>query len=102
MGFKLYKGIKKPLVLFGLKDKYIYYALGVMLLGMITAGGLNTFFGIYATLLGATIAIGGIWVILYIQDNKGLYTKKKTKNEVLIIPKRIRKKTRAKNEKTSV
>lgn len=91
MVFKLYKGIKKPLVLFGLKDKYIYQAMALILLGVIVAGGLNSFFGFYAVISGFIIAGGGVWFIFYLQDKRGLYNKNKSKKELLIIPKRIRK-----------
>lgn len=91
MEFKLYKGIKKPLVLFGLKDKYIYQAMGFILAGIVIAGVFNTWFGLYAVVIGFIIAGGGVWLMFYLQDKRGLYNKKKSKKELLIIPKRIRK-----------
>lgn len=91
MGFKLYKGLKKPLVLFGLEGKYIYYALGVVVTALFVGGGLNSFFGFYATAVGIIIGLGGIWLIFHLQDTKGLYNKNKTKHELLIVHKKLKK-----------
>ena len=54
MEFYLYKGLKKPLVLFGLKNKYIIYAFGAGALGIIGLAVLPSFIGLF---LG--IIIGG-------------------------------------------
>lgn len=43
MGYYLYKGLKKPLVFFGLKGKYIFYAVGVIGGGVIAALVLSKF-----------------------------------------------------------
>jgi hypothetical protein len=43
MGFYLYKGLKKPLIFFGLKGKYIFYAVGVIGSGVIAALILSKF-----------------------------------------------------------
>lgn len=66
--------------------------MAVVLVGIIVAGGLNSFFGLYAVLAGFVIAGGGVWFTFYLQDKKGLYNKAKSKKELLIIPKRIRRK----------
>lgn len=90
MSFKLYKGLKKPLVFFGLKDKYIYYALGTIAGGFVLIAILNTLVGIMGILLGAAITGGGIWWIFKMQDTKGLYSKTKTKNVIYIMPRRFK------------
>ena len=46
MGFFLYKGLKKPLVFFGLKDKYIYYAMGTAVGGLFCAAIFSSLIGI--------------------------------------------------------
>jgi hypothetical protein len=102
MGFYLYKGLKKPLVLFGLKDKYIYYAMGCVALGLVLSGVLGSFMGIWGTLLGLGIGALGFWGMFKIQDSKGLYNKTKNNDELHIFPKRfnIKKfKSKNKNEK---
>ena len=80
MGFYLYKGLKKPLVFFGLKDKYIYYALASAVGGLIGAAVISSFLGILGTFLGLALGGGGIGIIYKIQDKKGLYNK--TKNDL--------------------
>lgn len=90
MSFYLYKGLKKPLVLFGLKDKYIYYAFGCVGVGLVLSGVLSSFIGIWGTLLGLGIGGLGFWRMYSIQDKKGLYNKAKNDNELHIFPKRFK------------
>ncbi|MDO5608727.1 MAG: DUF4133 domain-containing protein [Capnocytophaga sp.] len=89
MGFYLYKGLKKPLVLFGLKDKYIYYALGFAVGGIICIAALPSFIGFMGLLVGIAVGGGGVWYIFRLQDTKGLYNKKKNNEELHIFSKRI-------------
>lgn len=88
--FYLYKGLKKPLVLYGLKDKYIYYALGWAVFGLILLGVLNNLIGIIGTLIAGLATAGGIWGIFYWQDTRGLYNKTKNSNDIYIVPKRFK------------
>lgn len=90
MGFYLYRGLKKPLVFFGLKDKYIYYALGFVVLGFISVAVLSSLIGVVG-LLGGAVAGGGVWWVFRLQDTKGLYNKTKNNNELHIFPKRFKK-----------
>lgn len=89
MSYYLYKGLKKPLVLFGLKDKYIYQAFGFMFLGLVSVAVFNAFLGIIGVLIGAGIGGGGVWWCFKRQDTKGLYNKTKSKDEVFIFNKNI-------------
>lgn len=91
MAFILYKGLKKPLVLFGLKDKYIYYALGFAITGILCVAFLLSYLGLFSVLLGAIIGIGGVRGVFYMQDKKGLYNKKRNENELYIFPKKFKK-----------
>ena len=91
MGFYLYKGLKKPLVFFGLKDKYIYYALGSALGGLICLASLPSFIGFFGALIGAGIGIGGVWYTFHNQKTKGLYNKMRNNDERPIFPTRFRK-----------
>lgn len=86
---KVYKGIKKPLVAFGLKGKYIYYAFGSILLGLVSTAILNNFIGIVGMLIGASIAVGGFLFVNHLQETVGLFNKTKTKKEILIIENRL-------------
>ena len=51
MGYYLYKGLKKPLVFFGLKGKYIIYAVAVIGAGVVAALILSKL-GLLGSLLG--------------------------------------------------
>ncbi|HEX7869521.1 MAG TPA: DUF4133 domain-containing protein [Chryseobacterium sp.] len=91
MGFYLYKGLKKPLIFFGLKGKYIFYAVGVIGVGVIAALILSKF-GLLGSLLGLAVTGGGVYFIFKRQDKYGLYAKTKNFNQVLIFPKKINNK----------
>lgn len=88
MGFYLYKGLKKPLVFFGLKGKYIFYAVGVIGVGAVSSLVLSKI-GLIGSLLGLGITAGGIYLIFKRQDKRGLYDKTRNENQVYIFPKRI-------------
>lgn len=88
MGFYLYKGLKKPLVFFGLKGKYIFYAVGVIGVGVVTSLALSKI-GLIGSLLGLGITAGGVYLIFKRQDKRGLYDKTRNENQVYIFPKKI-------------
>lgn len=88
MGFYLYKGLKKPLVFFGLKGKYIFYAVGVIGVGVVTSLALSKI-GLIGSLLGLGITAGGVYLIFKRQDKRGLYDKTRNENQIYIFPKRI-------------
>ena len=91
MGFYLYKGLKKPLIFFGLKGKYIFYAVGVIGSGVIAALILSKF-GLLGSLLGLVVTAGGVYFIFKRQDKYGLYDKTKNFNQIFIFPKRFNNK----------
>lgn len=104
MGFYLYKGLKKPLVFFGLKGKYIIYALGVIGTGVVAALALSKF-GLLGSLLGLAGTAGGVYLIFRRQDKHGLYDKTKNSDQIFIFPKRINNNKIFKNgnsKKTSI
>lgn len=104
MGFYLYKGLKKPLVFFGLKGKYIIYAVAVIGAGILTALVLSKF-GLIGSLLGLAATAGGVYLIFRRQDKYGLYDKTKNFDQTLIFPKRLNNKTflkRNETEKTNI
>lgn len=88
MGFYLYKGLKKPLVFFGLRGKYIFYAVGVIGVGVVTSLALSKI-GLIGSLLGLGITAGGVYLIFKRQDKLGLYDKTRNENQIYIFPKRI-------------
>ena len=97
MGFYLYKGLKKPLVFFGLKGKYIFYAVGVIGSGVVAALILSKI-GLLGSLLGLAITTGGVYFIFKRQDKYGLYDKTKNFDQILIFPKRLVNKKLLKND----
>lgn len=99
MGFYLYKGLKKPLVFFGLKGKYIFYAVGVIGGGVIAALILSKF-GLLGSLLGLLATGGGVYLIFRRQDKYGLYDKTKNSNQIFIFPKRINNKKLLQKDET--
>ncbi len=99
MGYYLYKGLKKPLVFFGLKGKYIFYAVGVVGGGVVAALILSKF-GLLGSLLGLAVTAGGVYLIFRRQDKNGLYDKTKNFDQVMIFPKRFNHKKFADHLKT--
>ena len=90
MGYFLYKGLKKPLIFFGLKDKYIYYAMGSAIGGLVTVAILSSLFGILGMIIGAAMGGTGVFLSYKTQDKKGLYNKTKNEDELHIIPTKFR------------
>ncbi|MPS73086.1 MAG: DUF4133 domain-containing protein [Chryseobacterium sp.] len=104
MGFYLYKGLKKPLVFFGLKGKYIIYAVGVIGAGVVAALVLSKF-GLLGSLLGLAATAAGVYLIFKRQDKYGLYDKTKNFDQIFIFPKRLNNNKIFKNDsskKTSI
>ena len=90
MGYFLYKGLKKPLIFFGLKDKYIYYALGSAVGGIVVVAILSSIFGIFGMIIGAALGGTGVFLSYKTQDTKGLYNKTKNEEELHIIPSKFK------------
>lgn len=99
MGFYLYKGLKKPLVFFGLKGKYIFYAVGIIAGGVVSALILSKF-GLLGSLLGLVTTAGAVYLLFKRQDKYGLYDKTKNFNQLFIFPKRVSNKKILKNGTT--
>jgi len=90
MGFYLYKNLKKPMVFFGLRGKYIYWALGAIVISLILVIIMNTIMGMLGTLIGLGLAGISLWTVFMLQDKKGLYNRTRNKNEVHVFPKRFK------------
>ena len=91
MGYYLYKGLKKPLVFFGLKGKYIIYAVAVIGAGVVAALILSKF-GLLGSLLGLLVTAGGVYLIFKKQDKNGLYDKTKNFDQTKKNTKRLNNK----------
>lgn len=91
MGYYLYKGLKKPLVFFGLNGKYIIYAVAVIGAGVVAALILSKF-GLLGSLLALLVTAGGVYLIFKKQDKNGLYDKTKNFDQIFIFPKKLNNK----------
>lgn len=97
MAFYLYKGLKKPLVFFGLKNKYIYHAISFIATGIFCVAILSSIIGFIGTILGFIVAGGGIWYTFQKQDKNGLYNKTKNNKELHVFPRKFKTKKILKN-----
>lgn len=88
--FFLYKSLKKPLIFFGFKDKYIYYAIGGIAGGFVIGTILSSFIGIIGTVIGFAVSAGSVWYTSKTQSKKGLYNKTNNAGEIHIFPNRFR------------
>lgn len=86
MHYRIYRGVKKPLVLFGLKDRYIYHALVAAVLGLFLSVVLSSLLDFWGLLIGLGIAGALVSAIYRRQDRRGLYPKPREKN-LLYMPK---------------
>lgn len=89
MAYQIHKGLKKPLILFGLKDKWLYYAMGTAMGGLVSVAILSSILGTIGTFIGAGVAGLLIWNIFRLQDKHGLYSKTKNNNEIHIFKMRM-------------
>lgn len=79
--YKIYKGLQRPLVFKIFKGKYIYWALGSIVAGVITGGAASM---IISSIAGAiTMVLVAIPLLFFIisKQKEGLYTK--TKDECI-------------------
>ena len=86
MEFYLYKGLKKPLVLFGLKDKYIYQALACAAFGIICLAALPSLIGWIGFLIGAAIAGGGVSLLCTLKIRSYFQRKAEENKSLFILP----------------
>jgi hypothetical protein len=77
--FSVYKGLQKPLVYKGFKGRYMYWAIGFILLGLILGAVLSSVVNMFVGILSlAATFVGGIFYTSQRQKN-GLYDKTRTK-----------------------
>jgi hypothetical protein len=94
--YKLYKGLQRPLIFKIFKGKYIYWALGSIVTGIIVGGVISSLVssvvGIFAM---AAVAVPLLFYTISMQK-KGLYTKR-TDKLIYIIPPIFKRKHREEN-----
>ncbi|MEC5395209.1 DUF4133 domain-containing protein [Bergeyella sp. RCAD1439] len=91
--FFLYKSLKKPLIFFGLKEKYIYYAFGGVAGGIVIGTILSSFFGLLGSIIGFSLSAISVWFTLKLQRERGLFNKTKNAFEVHIFKSGFKKNT---------
>lgn len=93
--FPVYKGLQRPLVFKSFKGRFIYWALGSVLAGILIGGVVSaTINSIVGIILMIIIGLSGLGYTLN-KQKKGLYVKR-TDNAIIV----MKPKYRIKNEKT--
>ena len=85
-GFKVYKGLQRPLIFKSLKGKFIYWGMACMLFAFLAAVLLSTLVHAIAGMVGLiVIGLGGMLFIHHQQKN-GLHTKTRSAGNYIITP----------------
>jgi hypothetical protein len=89
--YALYKGLQRPLIFKSFKGKFIYWALGAVLSGIVIGGLIAAFISSFIGIVSmATISASLLFATIH-KQKKGLYTKKIQQVIFMIAPKhRIR------------
>lgn len=95
-GYPLYKGLKKPLVFKGYKGKYIYWAAGAAIGGLIASVLMTKVIGFFGFFVGIGLISVALWWISMTQRKKGIYKKTANFKEFHLIPNRIKIQKRSK------
>ncbi|MHA6727118.1 DUF4133 domain-containing protein [Chryseobacterium sp. A301] len=89
MEFEIFRGVKKPLLLLGLKDHYIYWAFGLAATGAGLAIVLSSLIGLMGLFLGLGFSAAGILFTFRRQTKVGLYRKTRNENFLYVRASRI-------------
>lgn len=82
--FSLYKGLQRPLVFKMFKGKYIYWAMGSVIAGVIIGGTLSALVSSYAGIIAFTSMTVSLIFYTISRQKQGLNAKKK-ENAIFII-----------------
>lgn len=74
-GFAVYKGLQKPLVYKGFKGRYMYWAIGFVLLGLVLGGILSTVVNMVVGIVSMAMSFGGGIYFTSQKQKSGLYDK---------------------------
>lgn len=75
--YPIYKGLQKPLTYKGFKGKYIYWALGSLIIGLIIGAIAGALTNMIIAGLCTLSTMGGCIAFILHRQNKGLYHRKK-------------------------
>ncbi|MCL4637741.1 MAG: plasmid transfer protein [Olivibacter sp.] len=73
--FSVYKGLQKPLVYKGFKGRYMYWAIGFVILGVFLGGVLGTMVNLVVGVVAMTATFGGGIYYTSQRQKNGLYDK---------------------------
>lgn len=88
--YSVYKGLQKPLIFKGFKGRYIFWGIGSLVGGLVTAGIVGIIFNIMAGLGAMAVVVGAGLFYTSQKQKKGLYDKKSSKGEIYIMDNRIK------------
>jgi hypothetical protein len=75
--YALYKGLQRPLVFKFFKGKFIYWALGSIVAGIIVGGAISAFVSSVAGIAGLVVVSVPLMFYTISKQKNGLYTKSK-------------------------
>lgn len=85
--YALYKGLQRPLVFKFFKGKFIYWALGSIVAGIIVGGAISAFLSSIAGIAGLVLVSVPLLFYTISQQKNGLYKKSKDNFIAMIPPK---------------
>lgn len=84
--YPVYKGLQKPLVYKGFKGRYMYWAIGSVVGGVVLGGLTSVLINLYvAVIVMAAVFAGGIWITSQKQKD-GLHDKTKANGVYVFKP----------------
>lgn len=73
--YPIYKGLQKPLTYKGFKGKYIYWALGSLILGLLVGAVATALTNMIISGLSALASMGSCIAFILYKQNQGLYNR---------------------------
>lgn len=85
--FEIYKGLQRPLIFKFFKGKFIYWALGSIVIGIIAGGAVSILFSAIAGALTMVMIAVPLLFFTISKQKQGLHSKKKETCVYIIPPK---------------
>lgn len=77
--YPVFKGLQRPLEIFGLRGRYIWWAAGALFCGFLAFVILNISVGLLAALVATLVIVGFGFIAIQLKQRKGLHSKKEYK-----------------------
>lgn len=78
-GYPVFKGLQRPLEFMGIRGRYIYWAAGIIMFGLVLFIVSYIIIGFIIALILLTIVAGLGIVFIFFKQRNGLHSKKKLK-----------------------